>query len=245
MEIESIYSSQLINPLHMEFTIDRIRLFEKYNPDILKVRPQYNVFHLWADREDTSYKWVIKSMDTQLKAEADHARDNALSGLAQGVSFMEHSLDPAVVNAAKRVKILLDTYNKPTPVSKLPYDAETAAIINLLQELNNNIYAPYILLMGLGNWVTALETRNQAFAQLAVDYHDEQALRPEFTLKEARKGVDHAYLDLTKQINAWIRIEGEATWAGFVNELNTMIRHYKDIVAQHLGRIHSKKDKAE
>jgi hypothetical protein len=245
MEIESINSQQLINPLHMEFTIDRERLFEKYNPDMLKVRPQYDVFHLWAGREDVSYKWVIRNIDTELKAEADHARDHALSGLAQGVSFLEHSLDPEVVDAAKRVKILLDTYNQPTPVTKLPYDAETAAITNLLQELNGNVYAAYILRLGLGSWVTELQTRNQAFAALAEDYHDAQVQRPEFTLKEARQGVDHAYVDLTKQINAWIRVEGETNWAGFVHELNTMIRHYKDVVAQHLGRVHSKKNKAE
>jgi hypothetical protein len=99
--------------------------------------------------------------------------------------------------------------------------------------------------MGLENWVTELDTQNQAFAQLAAQYNVEQASRPAYNHKESRKGVDLAYIDIVKRITAWVEIEGEAAWRPFVNELNALITHYHDILAQHLGRVHSKKQKTE
>ena len=71
----------------MEFTIDRLNLFRKYNPDTLKIRPQFDVFLLWTGREEASYKWVIKSYETELKAEADYTRDRTLTGFSEGVTF--------------------------------------------------------------------------------------------------------------------------------------------------------------
>jgi hypothetical protein len=243
LEIRGIESGRMINALHMEFTVDRLNLFERFGPDTLKIRPQFDVFKLWAGHEDTSYRWVIKSFETEQKAGADHTRDSTLTGIGEGVVFSLRSSNAAVVEAARRVKILLDTYNKPVPIKNLPYDAETAAITNLLQELKGP-YAGYVQQLGLTTWVTDLEAQNLAFAQLADVYHEEQTLRPEYTLKEARRGVDHAYAAIVKRLSAWIELEGE-TWRPFVNDLNVLITHYHDILAQHLGRVHSKKQKAE
>ena len=69
----------------------------------------------------------------------------------------------------------------------------------------------------------------------------EQANRPAYNHKESRKGVDLAYKDIVKRITAWIEIESETDWRPFVNELNALITHYHDILAQHLGRVHGKK----
>ena len=240
LAIRGIRSSHLINPLHMEFTTDRVNLFQKYGPDVLKIRPQFDDFQRWAGREDISYKWLTKSFSTEQKMTADGARIETLIGFRKGVEFSLRSFDTAVVDAAKRVKILFNTYNKPVPMRRMSYDAKTAAITNLLQELNG-AYAPYITLMGLGNWLTKLEEQNQAFSELTVQYNVEQANRPAYNHKESRKGVDLAYKDIVKRITAWIEIESETDWRPFVNELNALITHYHDILAQHLGRVHGKK----
>ncbi|MDR1676275.1 MAG: DUF6261 family protein [Tannerella sp.] len=241
MEIEIINSRRLTNALHMEFTSDRLGLFNKYGPDALKIRPQYDNFLLWANHEDACYKFVTKSILSEQKESADHARDTTLTGLLQGVNFMLLHFDPSFVEAAKRLKILLDTYNRPVAVRNLSYDAETAAITNLLQELNGK-YDADVQLVGLNAWVTKLQEQNEAFRQLAAVYNEEQADRPELSLKDARTGVDTAYGDIVKRINASILIEGEQAYAPFVRELNALIKHYHDVLAQHQGRLKKEKN---
>jgi hypothetical protein len=236
MEIENIISARMTNAIHMEFTADRLGLINKYNPETLKIIPQFDSFRLWAEREDGSYKIIVKNVLAERKADADQARDTTLSGLSLGVNFMLHHFDPTLAEAAKRVKILLDSYNKPTAVRLLHYDAETAAIANLLQELDGK-YVADVQLLGLTDWVKRLHEQNEAFRRLAVEYNEEQSERPEFTLKESREGVDLAYQDIVKRINAGILFEGETAYAPFVRELNALVKHYNDILAQHRGRL--------
>jgi hypothetical protein len=241
MKIEKIYSARLTQALHLQFAGGATGLVEKHNPETLKIVPQYKVLRASVEKEDLCYKIVRKSDLSEAKEDADQKRDALIIGLNDGVRTTLRHFDPAVSEAAKRLKIVLDTYNAPRPLQDLPYDAETAAVANLLQELEGK-YSVDVQTTGLAAWVTELHRRNDAFDRLAKAYNEQQAEKPSFRLKDVRRETDDAYKKVVLVINALIVMEGDTVYAPFVTELNTLIKHYNDLLAQHLGRIKSKEN---
>jgi hypothetical protein len=240
MQIDSIHSHSLTQALHLQFAGEAKGLMEKFDPSILKIGPQYEEFQISVEKEDLCYKIIRKSDLSEAKENADQERDTLISGINDGVKAALRHFDTSVNEAAKRLKIVLDTYNTPKPLQDLPYDAETIAVANLLQEFEGK-YSADVQATGLTTWVAELHQRNDKFDRLAKAYNEQQSEKPSFKFKDVRRETDEAYKKVTLVINALIIMEGEAAYAPFVTELNTLIKHYNDLLAQHIGRNSAKK----
>jgi hypothetical protein len=240
MKIESIHSSHLTQALHLQFVNETKSLIEKFNPASLKTVSQYEAFRASIEKEDLCYKIIRKSDLSESKENADQARDAVITGLNEAVRTAIRHFDPAVTEAAKRLKIVLDTYNTPKSITLLPYDAETIAVSNLLQEFEGK-YAADIQITGLTDWVAELHKCNDAFDRLAKAYNEQQAAKPPFRMRDVRNETDEAYRNIVLVINALIIMEGETAYAPFVTELNKLIKHYNDLLSQHRGRNRAKK----
>ncbi|MDR1602542.1 MAG: DUF6261 family protein [Tannerella sp.] len=244
MKIESIYSHHLTQALHLQFAGEAKGLMEKFDPKTLKIVPQYEVFRASVEKEDLCYKIIRKSDLSEAKEDADQARDVVFTGISEGVRTALRHFDTTVSEAAKRLKIVLDAYNTPKSLTRLPLDAETVAIANLLQEFEGK-YGADVQVAGLATWVAELHKRNDAFDRLTKAYNEQQAAKPPFRFKDVRRETDEAYKKIVLVINALIVMEGETAYAPFVTELNGLIKHYNDLYAQHLGRIRAKKQNEE
>jgi hypothetical protein len=246
MKINNIHNSHLTQALHLQYNFEARDLIGKFDPSTLKIVPQYDVFCEKVDREDLCYKIIRKSDLSEAKENADQDRDTVIVGINEAAKTALRHYNPTVSEAAKRLKIVLDAYNTPKPLTDLPYDAETAAVINLLQELEGK-HAADVQTVGLRGWVAELHTRNDAFDRLAKAYNEQQAAKPPFKMKDVRNETDEAYKNIVLVINALIVMEGEAAYAPFVTELNELIKHYNDLLAQHEGRnkAESRRQKAE
>jgi hypothetical protein len=240
MKIESINSQHLTNAFHLQFANETKSKIEKFNPVVLKIGPQYELLCTSIEKEDLCYKVIRKSDLSESKENADQARDAVVKGINEGVRTAVRHFDPAVSAAGKRLKIVLDTYNTPKSLTILPYDAETVAIANLLQEFEGN-YAADVQAAGLTKWVAELHRRNDEFDRLAKNYLEKRATKPPFRMIDARNETDEAYKNIVLVINALIVMEGETAYAPFVTEQNELIKHYSDLIAQHLGRNKAKK----
>ncbi|MDR2026128.1 MAG: DUF6261 family protein [Prevotellaceae bacterium] len=240
MEIKSI-STRLLNlALHLQFVNDTKSLITKFPFLSSKIAPQYAAFCASIEKEDLCYKVIRKSDLSESKESADHARDAVITGLNEAVRTAIRHFDPAVSEAAKRLKIVLDTYNTPKSIALLSYDAETVAVANLLQEFEGK-YAADVQTAGLTAWVTELHGRNDAFDRLTKAYNEQQAAKPPFKMKDVRNETDKAYRNIVFVINALIVMEGETEYTPFVTELNELIKHYAGLIAQHAGRNKAKK----
>jgi hypothetical protein len=235
MKIRIINIRHLSQALHLQFAGEVRSLIEKFFHLVSKFAPQYAAFIASVEKEDLSYKIIRKSDLSETKEKADQARDAVIKGINEAVRTALRHFDPAVNEAAKRLKIVLDAYNTPKALTDLPYDAETASVINLLQEFDGK-YAADVQATGLTGWVTELHARNDAFDRLAKAYNEQQAAKPPFRMKDARNETDEAYRNIVLVINALIVMEGETEYAPFVTELNELIKHYSDLIAQHRGR---------
>jgi hypothetical protein len=244
MKINNVKSYLLSNALHLQFFIAVVGLVKKFAQNLRKITAQSEALEACVDNEDLYYKIIRKSNISIVKEEGDKARDKMIVGIKSAIKTALFHFDDKIREAATRIKIVFDAYNSPQPLTKLHYDAETVAVNNLLQELDGK-YAADVQITGLSQWIEELRVRNKAFEELAKEYNEEQAEKPSIRPKEARNNTDKAYNDIVAAVNGLLIIDGETDYVNFVTELNTLIKHYNDIIAQHRGRIKSEKLRTE
>jgi hypothetical protein len=242
MKMKSIGSKKLTNALHLQFMTEAIALILKFNVIVTKLGNLVEVFQAEVNKEDLSHKIIRKSNLSNMKMEKDDERDNLLVGIHEALKSLLRHFDANIREAANRLKIVVDTYNNPTPMKDLSYDAETAEIKNMLQELEGK-YSDDLQLTGMTGWINKLKTSNEEFESLVKSYNVEQSGKPSLKTKDARKNTDIAYNNIVTAINGFVIIEGESNYAQFITEINTLTKHYNDLVAQHLGRLHVNNDK--
>jgi hypothetical protein len=189
-------------------------------------------------KEESCYKIVRKSDLSRMKEEMDKARDTVIIGVKHMIKAGIRHFDKDIREASQRLKIVFDTYDKPIPIIHLQYDAETATINNLLQELNNK-YAADMQKIGITSWMTELQAKNNEFDHLVKSYLGEESEKSPFHLADMRKETDKVYHDIVAYINALVLIDKETSYDQFITEMNTLIKHYNDVFAQHQGRLNS------
>ncbi|MDR1115372.1 MAG: DUF6261 family protein [Tannerella sp.] len=243
LKIESIQSYRFPNALHMQFMTEVKDLTTNEDPSSLGIYNQYEEFVVWYDHEDEAYKFIRKSEITETKARLDHERDEIFTGLRTSVNAARHHYTPDVAAAARRLMIIIDGFNNPEPLTSLSYDAETAAITSLLQDLNQK--TDDVEKLGLQGWGTALDTKNKAFDKQADLYIGNTAKKPAYNMLHARRGVEKSMRIMFDCINALIIMKGEANYTAYVPKLNAIIKHYNEVYAEHIGRYEANKKKEE
>jgi hypothetical protein len=203
------------------------------------------ILHTCVDKEDLCYKSGGKSDISVAKEEIDKERDRLVIGFKELVKSSLHHFEDNIRKAASRIKLIVDKYNRPTPIQHLSYDAETVAITNLLQELEEK-YQSDVDAIGAKNWLQQLNIKNDEFKELILSYNEQQSEKPTFTAAEARKETDAAYVEFVKAVEGLVILEkSEPDFVAFAKELNTYIKHYNDLVAQHKGRLHANEEPEE
>jgi hypothetical protein len=76
-----------------------------------------------------------------------------------------------------------------------------------------------------------------------MDYNEKLSGKTPLRPKDARRETDEAYKNMIETLDGLIHLEGIEEYAGFVSELNILIKHYNDQVALHLGRIQAAKER--
>ena len=104
---------------------------------------------------------------------AKHTNNSNRSGMNKMNAAALKHFDPEVQEAAKRLKIVFDTYGN---IAKKPLNEQTAAVYNVLQDLQGK-FAADVTTVGIERWVAELQARNSAFGQLMKDRFDETALK--------------------------------------------------------------------
>ena len=223
MKIEKINLLHLRNDAHFQFHTEFRDLVVQQNPLTLKIKPQFDSYLPLYNRVDDALKKIVKSEFTAKIHEADKARDEIYLGMAETVAATLRHFNPNVRQAAERLKILFDTYGN---VVNKPLNEETSAIYNILQELKGK-YTADAESIGITQWVTELETRNQTFEGLVKERFDETAARTtDIVMKQARAQLDDVYKTIVERINALAVVEGVASYEAFIKTMNAVIAKY-------------------
>ena len=222
MRVDPINTAKMRNNKHFQFMTEFKDSVNKHEAIKPKIRTQFDEFLSLYQDEDTAYKKIIKSVITDEIQDADAYRDQVLNVVSEIVDTALKHRSENVIKAGKNLKTLLNTYGK---VKILPMNEETAAIYNLLQELNSK-YRTDAQLIHLTEWVTELQTTNNYFDKLIKDRLDESALKTNLILREVREKIDVSYKNLIEKINSLIVVEGETIYVEFVKYFNLIIDKY-------------------
>lgn len=228
MEVSKFNFHNLRNAAHYQFHSDFVTLVERYTPQELSIEELYALYTPQYDNEGVALVAISKSEFTEVLEEADKSRDQIYRGTIDDVSSKVNHFKADVREAAKKVKIISDSYGNLAPK---PYDEESAFLTSLIDDIRTKAPAEMVLL-NLKDWIEELEVRNNAVITIQSSRNSQEADRTELRMKDVRVEVDAAYNKIVKRINALIELNGEDTYAGFVKELNARIERAQIAVAQ-------------
>ena len=242
MKIERTNFSKLRNNEHFQCQTEFKTLVENYDPQIINIKKLFTEDYLPLYREeDEAILKIPKNTFTEARLEADQRRDSTFRGMVDMNKAALNHFEPNVVEAAKRLKILFDTYGN---IGRLPLQEETSAIYNLLQELGEK-FSMDASTTGISPWVEKLQEDNDAYERLVEKGYSEEAAKTELKVKEVRTKVDVVFRQIIDRLEALMLIEGEDVYIGFVKMLNVQLEKYSNMIAQREGRNAAEKEKEE
>ena len=228
VKIKAITLHDLRNSANFQFHVAAAALITEFDPNKLGVAPLFATYQTAVEREDEAYKKIAKSEFTAQIEDADKARDKVYSNITAIIKTTLKHHNPDVVAAAKRLKIVIDTYGK---INQKSYNEQTGDVYNILQEFRGK-YAADIELIRIPELVDELERTNKAVDALITERDVETAAKNPETMKEARADSDAAYHAIEERINAAVVMEGPENYAEFITRLNVIIDHYKLLLAK-------------
>ncbi|MDP4271695.1 MAG: DUF6261 family protein [Bacteroidota bacterium] len=235
-QIKDFSLHSLQNEEHYKFQCDFDGLVQLYTPATLRIEAAYNLYKPVFEGEGEALNLVRKSSYTQSLSDADGVRDTTVDGLEDAIKSGLKHFNPAVREAANRLKILLDSHGD---IVRKSYDKETADITKLISELRGN-YAADVATLGITDWVNELERNNNNFVEVQNSRYDEQGNKTRLRMKSVRKEVDAAYNTIIKRINSMILLKDDLgidfDFGPFVSKLNQRIDNYVNNMARRSGR---------
>ena len=231
-------TSHYSNANHLEFNKLASGIFVKHASEIDN-QPMIDEHSTAVTQEGDVFDWMHRSEFTEKKAVVDRRRDEVYMGITGTVRVNLNHFNPEMKNAAAHVFNLLSNSSY---IPGMNYDAETAAIDTLVTRLRSDAYAPAVLLLGLTTWVDELDSLNTKFKTYADDTSKEEINRPKVSSKEARVRSDNALWRITNRVESLVSLNGSTTFVAFIEEFNTLVKHYNTLLHEHLGRIHAKTD---
>lgn len=221
-QIATLRLHGLTNEAHFEFMTGLNALIDQFNPAALGIEPLMAGWYTALVNEGEALNFVRKSAATAEIVNADNLRDITLTGLMLIIEANCHHFTPAISQAAKKLKVVTDTYGD---ISRKTYDEESAAINSLINEFST-AFAGDVAILGLGPWLTELQSRNRTFIQLMAGRYTETAGKTPLRMTSARKETDLVYRQITSHIEALVTINGPGTWQPFIAEINARVERY-------------------
>ena len=234
MKIKSIEKGRLRNDEHFMFNTEFRDLLDKAAALKAKVQAQFDAHAALLNKEDEGLKKITKSALTAKIHDEDKIRDDLYTGMTElTAAMLRHPLENRR-EAAKRLKILFDTYGY---ISKKTLNEQTSAGINILQELKG-AYAADAQAIGLTDYIPLFESHNDALEALVKERYDEAAAKTDVVIRDARVKVDAAYEDIVARINAIELLEGGELCENFIRTFNVVVGKYHAIINTRTGRKH-------
>ncbi|MDR0544639.1 MAG: DUF6261 family protein [Odoribacteraceae bacterium] len=225
---------QMRNETIVRAAQDVYDLIKKLDADALDLMTLFTALGQLLAKVSGSLDQPDKSAITANLKRQDRARDNAVRSLLMTIRGLLTHPDPVKRDAAERLMVLVGGYGNFTRKS---YADESAAISDLATELSGSIYAPLVILLGIGDWVTVLKEANETFIELLHKRDAERAARAHPMLI-ARVPLQENILGIAERVEAVIVLYGMDFVPGlepFVQEYNVIVRRYKHVLALERG----------
>ena len=232
METETIRFSELWNEEAFQFITEVMRLIEQHTVVKTKIDTEYQTFIKLRREMDDLLEVIRKSYITEEIVAADTERDNTYNTFRAIVKASVSHFDETRKKAACKLRIVFEHFGD---LAKEGYNQETASLYNFIQELNTK-YANELTQLRMQEWVTKLDVDNKAFEALLSSRDKEISMLPKASMPELRYQIYESYKKMIAFVQASFLITSEAALIPFLNELNTIVTRYNNVVKRRKGK---------
>jgi hypothetical protein len=164
---------------------------ERFDPGKIGIKDLYMQLLPLIEQADKALLVLEKSVYTKEMEEADKVRDNYLRGFFGIVKNIRKQPNESKRKAGERLHNLTSAYRK--DILSGNHAKESGAIYNLLEDLRGTVYAPDITLLGLTDWVNAIDQAEQAFLSFSDIRNEESVAKPKEELRKIRAKIEILY----------------------------------------------------
>jgi len=238
--IQPISLARMRNNEHYQFMVEVDNGIKKATSAALQLDMVYPAFTAALAKLNATLLIDSGSIKTEQITSLDITRDRTWSALNERVKASLLSPIEAEVEAAKVIKRVFDLYGN---VRNISYNEESAAISNLIEDLEIAENAAHCASIGITAWVAALKQQNIDFQALLNARNVELAAKDSGEVKAVRDEIDPVYQNIVQRINAQVTLEiATAVTETFILELNQWIKYYNDTLAARDGRTASEEE---
>ncbi|MCM1031494.1 MAG: DUF6261 family protein [Oscillibacter sp.] len=193
-----------------------------------------DTFYARLQDYDTALLPERRSPQTLELAQLDTQRDYVLRSFITNLKLYVGSPNAEQVQAAQVLLALVDKYGKNIP--SMPYRQETAAITNLLQDMDLKENADLLKKLFAEHWVASLRTANTQFEQTMLSRTDTASESSSEKSKTARVAVHTAFEKLCEMINALAIVQGETAYIRIIDRINQLVLESQNVLARRQSR---------
>jgi SMC interacting uncharacterized protein involved in chromosome segregation len=242
-KIESFSLHNLHNNEHFQFMTDFDKLIILYLATELGIDSLYPAFKSALTAEDTAIRIELGSLKSKTIEQLDKLRDRILTAISLRLKSTLLSPFDDEIESAEALKRVVDLYGD---VRNISYNEESAALTNLVNNMQLPANETHIVKVGITTWVAELKRVNEQFITVFNERNSELSVRESGDVRPVRKQLDPIYEQMVEKINASIVLEtAKPNVAAFVGEHNQKIEYYRTTLAARSGRKKGKDDKKE
>ena len=235
-EITPIYFSRLKNETHVQFHENVITLVGKITAEKLDIKQLYQLYIQAFDKEKETLLIIRKSELTEQISEQDIVRDEIFKGFSTTVKAFRSHYAPEYRVAANRLWSIFVHYGN---MSAKTLDNQTAAVNDILRELDRQELYDALKVLDLMSWKKKLEEENRKFHELMMARYNEAVGKTTLRMKTTRIDTDKYYRAIAADLENKLLLGFAADkpyFTDFIAELNAIIKRFKNIMAQEFGR---------
>jgi hypothetical protein len=201
--------------------------------------PAWNYFLQIFGKEDEIYKRNPKHAETKLIKETHEKRKTSYMAFKLCIETAVYSDDAQVKAAGQTLADVIDNYSD---IYYAPMTEASALVMNMIQEVKKEKYAPQVTLVGAGNFINRLKEDNDEFMAIYAERtSNKEYQKDEGSLVEARRQTDLAFANFADSVNVFYRTnemqspkdpEVSATLSDIIHFVNSYIHQYETIYAR-------------
>ncbi|MGL4956949.1 MAG: DUF6261 family protein [Bacteroidales bacterium] len=227
--IQTAHLLRYRNNDHFRFHKAVIDLITRIGASELNILDLFNQYNAAYQVEDEALQRIMKSAMTEEIMAADKLRDKTYRGMVDIVKGALQHFKPEIASAAKRLKVVLDTYGN---VSKLGLYAQSTVIHNLVQDFTEQLKEESQK-VGIQEWIEELDRNNKTLDELIENRNQENGEKTDLKVKECRHAIDEIYHTIQNHIIAHVTLQGIDNYKVFISDLNQYIKTFNQLSAQH------------
>lgn len=179
------------------------------------------------DQYDDAFKQARKTGLIINKHEVDAERDKAFIGFYRITKGYLNAPEDNLREAATRIWNMIEHYGG-SKISRMRQGAESAAITNLLQDLDE----ADLTVLNLKSWTKKLKEANDRFIDLHAKQTEKEAEYVVGLLSDTRKRLDEQFRILCKNINSLAVVDGEGPYVRLAGRINQAVSNAQQMVKQ-------------